>query len=187
MKKKTEMSLQDLLLLKLKALYDIETQIVKALPKMIKKTDDEDLRTAFEEHLQETEVHVARLEEAFALMDIKPAKTKVEAIRGLVNDVEWVMKNVSGPEALDAHIIAAAQYIEHYEIAGYATASEWANLLGMEEISNLLISTLEEERAASQKLSELATSKINELAIADEEDVREAVLGGSEKSIVEEE
>lgn len=168
------MSLQELLVLKLQALYDVEIELTKALPKMAHKADDEDLRAGFEEHFAETEGHVARLEECFQIMDEKASKTKVEAIRGMVADTEWVMKNVSGPEALDATLIASAQYVENYEIAGYATASAWADLLGLQDIAELLTATLEEERATSEKLTELATAKINELAIADEEDIKEA-------------
>jgi ferritin-like metal-binding protein YciE len=174
MSKKKDMSLQELLTLKLKALYDVETQLTKALPKMAKKVDDEDLRTALEEHLEETIAQADRLEQAFEMLGQKASKTKVEAIRGLVSDTEWIIKNVSGAEALDASLIASAQYVENYEIAGYATASAWAELLGLNDIAGLLNSTLEEERAASEKLNELATTKINELAIADEEDVRDA-------------
>ncbi len=175
MAKKIDMSLQDLLLLKLKALYDVETQLIKALPKMAMKADDEDLRMGFEEHLEQTESQAARLEEAFSILDEKPSKTKVEAIRGLIEDTEWVMKNVSGPESRDAALIASAQYVENYEIAGYATASAWAEVLGYHEIAELLNTTLEEERETSEKLTELATTKINEIAVTDEEEVKEAL------------
>jgi ferritin-like metal-binding protein YciE len=174
MAKKIDMSLQDLLLLKLKALYDVETQLIKALPKMAMKADDEDVRMGFEEHTEQTEAQAARLEEAFAILEVKPAKTKVEAIRGLIADADWVMKNVSGPEARDAALIAAAQYVENYEIAGYATASAWAEVLGIHDIAELMNLSLEEERATSEKLTELATTKINEIAIVDEDEVKDA-------------
>jgi ferritin-like metal-binding protein YciE len=171
MPKKIDMSLQDLFVLKLKALYDIETQLIKALPKMAMKSDDEDLRMGFEEHLEQTETHATRLEEAFGILGQKPAKTKVEAIRGLIADTEWIIKNVSGPEARDAALIASAQYVENYELTGYSIASTWATLLGYDDIAELLNATADEERAASEKLTGLAASKINEMAVVDEEQV----------------
>jgi ferritin-like metal-binding protein YciE len=186
MPKKIDMSLQDLLVLKLKALYDVETQLIKALPKMAMKADDEDLRMGFEEHLEQTEVQAGRLEEAFGILDEKPAKTKVEAIRGIIEDAEWVIKNVSGPEARDAALIASAQYVENYEITGYSTASTWATLLGYDDIAELLNTTLDEERATSEKLTELAATKINEMAIVDEEQVKDASAGDSSESMEDE-
>jgi ferritin-like metal-binding protein YciE len=165
MKRKADTTLKDLLIIKLRALYDIETQLVKALPKMAKKATEEELVVAFEDHLRETQVHVERLEHCSENLDIKPAKIKVEGIRGIIADAEWVMKNVSGPMALDANLIAAAQYIEHYEMAGYASAAEWAKTIGALDVADLLITTLEEEKAASQKLERLATSGINDRVV----------------------
>jgi len=164
MPKQQAETLHDLLILKLKALYDVETQLTKALPKMAKKADNEDLRIVFEEHLEETETQVERLEECFKLLGIKPAKTKVEAIRGMIADAEWVMKNVKDPQARDAAMIGAAQYVEHYEIAGYGTAAEWAELMDHADVKALLGETLEEEDAADEKLSDLAVGMINEMA-----------------------
>jgi ferritin-like metal-binding protein YciE len=155
-------NLKDLLVLKLKALYDVENQIIKALPKMAKKATNKSLKAGFEKHLKETKGQVNRLEKVFKLLGEKPRKTKVEAIRGLVKDGEWVMKNVKPAEALDANLVAAAQYVEHYEMAGYGTASEWASQLGEAEVVNLLEETLEEEKKTDQTLSTLAMSEINQ-------------------------
>lgn len=155
------MSVRQLLIMKLQALFDIENEIVKALPKLAKKAEDGELKMAFEEHLEETKRHVDRLVKAFEYLGEKPKKLKSEGIRGLVEDGEWIAKNIPQP-ALDANLIAAAQYVEHYEMAGYGTASEWAEILGEQEIKSLLEETLEEEKAADEKLNDLAKSKINE-------------------------
>ncbi len=154
-------TLHELLVNKLMALYDIETQIVKALPKMAKKAKNADLIKGFEIHLKETTGHVARLEKCFKLLDVKPKKLKSEAIRGLVDDATWVIKNVAAGPALDANLIAAAQYVEHYEIAGYGSALEWAKVLRQSVIEELLNQTLEEEKATDEKLSTLAKKKVN--------------------------
>lgn len=142
-------------------LYDVETQLVKALPKMAKKAKNPDLIAGFEAHLQETEGQVIRLEKCFKLLEMKPKKLKSEAIRGLVDDAKWVMKNVAAGPALDANLIAAAQYVEHYEIAGYGTAIEWAKLMQHTEVEQLLVQTLKEEEATDKKLSTLAAKRVN--------------------------
>jgi ferritin-like metal-binding protein YciE len=160
-KKIKENTLHGLFLNKLMALYDVENRITKALPKMIKKATDEDLKTAFEDHLTETENHVKRLEQCFELLNMKPKKLTAEAMRGLVDDAEWVIANIQPGPALDAALIAAAQYVEHYEMAGYGSAKEWAGLMEHNDAEELLEQTLEEEKAADEKLNELAKSKIN--------------------------
>jgi ferritin-like metal-binding protein YciE len=159
MPKKT-FSLQDALHLKLKALYDIELQLIKALPKMAKAATDKELARGFKEHLAETTNQVKRLEQAFTILGKKPQKTKVEAIRGLVLDADWVMKNVSGSEVLDLNLVAAASYVEHYEMAGYMAAAEWAQALGLDDVVSLLAETLDEEVAAEEKLALLASTKL---------------------------
>lgn len=164
MPKSKDVTLHDLLILKLKALYDVENELLKALPKMAKAAVDEDLKQGFEGHLVQTQEHVERLEKAFSLLNVKPAKTRVEAIRGLIEDANWVIKNLKNTQASDAALIAAAQYVEHYEIAGYGSATEWAELMGHEEVKALLGETLEEEKTTDEKLNALATSKINEEA-----------------------
>ena len=157
-------NLEEAFLVKIQALYDIETQLVKALPKMAKKASNEELRNALVDHLEETKEHVARLEEVFKAKDLKPKKVKVEAIRGLIADAEWTMSNSGSDEVRDASIIAAAQYVEHYEIAGYGAAVEWAKVLGDQDAEELLSVTLEEEKTADEKLSMLAATGINEAA-----------------------
>ncbi len=166
---KTIEGLPELFLLKIKALYDIESQLIKALPKMAKNSADPQLKAGFKEHLEETKQHAKRLEQIFATLKMKPQKTKVEAIAGLIKDAEWLIKNVKGKQALDASLIAAAQYVEHYEMAGYGTAKEWALLLGNERAAELLEETLAEEKGADEKLNSLAKSKINKLAMPVEE------------------
>lgn len=170
-KKKTvsAMTLSDLLITKLSVLYDVENQLVKALPKMAKNASDPDLAAGFEEHLTQTKEHVRRLEKAFSLLEVKPKKVKSEAIRGLIDDAQWVIKNVKGDEALDANLIAAAQYVEHYEIAGYGSACSWATNIGQTEVAGLLQETLDEEKATDKKLNDLATSTINERALPTDE------------------
>jgi len=157
-------TLHDLLILKLHSLLDIETQLVAALPKMSKASSDKGLSFAFEKHLGETENHVKRLEEALGELGEKASKEKVEAIRGLVKDASWVIKTIKNDAARDALLIAAGQYAEHYEMAGYGAAHEWAGLMGHDSVASLLQSTLDEEKAADEKLKELAKGRINSRA-----------------------
>jgi ferritin-like metal-binding protein YciE len=153
-------SLQDALHIKLKALYDIELQLIKALPKMAKAATDKELAAGFKEHLAETKNQAKRLEQAFKLLGKKPQKTKVEGIRGIIADAEWAVKNISGPEVLDTNLVAAASYVEHYEMAGYMVAAEWAQALGLDDIVTMLTETLDEEINAEEKLSFLASTKL---------------------------
>jgi ferritin-like metal-binding protein YciE len=154
-------TLHELLLNKLMALHDIELQIVKALPKMAKKAKNPELVKGFEDHLKETQGQVKRLEQAFKVLGVKPKKLKVEAIRGLIDDGAWVMKNVEAGPALDANLIAAAQYVEHYEMAGYGTAITWAKLMQHSKVEELLSQTLAEEKKTDEKLTMVAESKVN--------------------------
>ncbi len=149
-------TLRDLLITKLQALYDIESQIVLALPHMIDTAHHQDLKKAFRDHLAETRNHVCRIEDAFKLLREKPGKLEVKAIRALTEDATWVMDHIKGEHALDAALIASAQYIEHYEMAGYCVAAEWADTLGEREVAQLLESTLAEEEAADDILNEIS-------------------------------
>lgn len=174
-------SLQDLLVVKLQALYDIEQAIVKALPKMAKNADDTDLVAGLTEHLGETKAQVERLEKAFEILGEKPKKMKSEGIRGIIEDGESMMKLDLDGAVLDSAIIAAAQRVEHYEMAGYLSAISWADMLGFDDVVALLEETLEEEEMADEKLSELAENKINIKAMpASEEE-------GEEEEEIEEE
>lgn len=154
-------SLHDLFILKLRSLYDIEQEITKALPKMAKAATNPELRDAFTMHLEETRNQAARLERAFEILGVPAKKEKVEAIRGLAKDTEWCIKNVKNREARDAVLVASAQFVEHYEIAGYGTALAWSELMGHTEVTDLLQETLDEESATDEKLSGLAETKIN--------------------------
>ena len=154
-------SLESLLLHEVKDLYHAEKQLVKALPKVAKKASSPELRNAVQEHLQQTEGHVNRLEQIFEMLG-QPAKgTKCRGMAGILDEAEDVMDIKATPEALDAAIIMSAQKVEHYEIAGYGSAACWADTLGRQDIKNLLGQTLDEEERADQKLSELAKSSIN--------------------------
>lgn len=157
-------TLHELLILKLQSLYDTEQQLVKVLPKLADAATNKELSAAFKEHLIETRGHVRRLEQAFRHLGVKPKSEKAEAIRGIAEDGSWVMKHVKDNAARDAAIIGAAQYAEHYEIAGYGTAAEWARLMGHDEVESLLSQTLQEEEAANEKLQALAEGGINDEA-----------------------
>jgi ferritin-like metal-binding protein YciE len=161
-------TLHDLFVLKLNSLYYVEDKLAKALPKMTKAASDPDLRDAFAMHLEETKEHARRLEEAMASIGEKPKKEAASGIDGLIEDSEWVIKNVKDRAARDAVLIAAAQYVENYERAGYGTAREWARLMGHSEAEMLLDETLREEEAANNKLTTLAEGGINESANMEE-------------------
>lgn len=148
-------TLNDLFLMKIMSLYDIELVLTKALPKMAKAAKSPELKKVFAGHLEETEKHVKRLEKIFHLLGEKPRKTKVEAIRGLVEDGSWVMKQKMPDESKDAALIGAARYVEHYEMAGYLALLEWARQLGNVEIKGLISDSLEEEENADSKLKEI--------------------------------
>jgi ferritin-like metal-binding protein YciE len=153
-------SLQDLYVDELKDLYHAETQLTKALPKMVKAAASEELRTAFEEHLEETEHQIERLETIFKELDASPKGKKCKAMAGLVAEGKEMME-MDGEDAVkDAALIAAAQRVEHYEMAGYGTVRTYAELLGYDKAAKLLQETLDEEAAADAKLTELA-KKIN--------------------------
>jgi len=157
----------------LRDIYHAERQLVKALPKLAKASTSPDLREALESHLQETEEHVSRLEQAFDLID-ETAKTKACAgMLGIVEEGSELIKELDKGAARDAGIIAGAQRAEHYEIAVYGTLMSWAKALGHDDVAELLSSTLEEEKAADEKLSELAEAGINEAAKSGSEDEEE--------------
>jgi ferritin-like metal-binding protein YciE len=159
-----EMTLHNLLVTKLKSLSYVEEKITAALPKMAQAATDPDLKKGFEDHLKETQMQVKRLEQAFSLLGEAPAKLETEGIDGIIADGEWVIQNVKGPEALDAALIASASYVEHYEMAGYISAVEWAKLMGHKEAARLLKENLDEEKAVDEKMMGLALAKINEEA-----------------------
>ncbi len=145
----------------LKDIYWAEKALTKALPKMIKKATSEELIQALESHLQETQVQVGRCEQIFELMG-KPARAKkCEAMDGLIREAQEIMESTEEGVVRDAGIIAAGQKVEHYEIASYGTMRAFAKILGEEEIMNLLEQTLNEEKNADEKLTQVAESSIN--------------------------
>lgn len=157
----TEKSLEDLFLDTLKDIYYAEKQILKALPKMAKAAQSEDLRAGFEEHQMQTEGQVERLEKVFEMLG-KPARGKTcEAILGLIEEGKSIMDEFKGTDALDAGLVSAAQAIEHYEIARYGTLKTWAEQLGMNDAVRLLDETLEEEIMTDKKLTQVAESRVN--------------------------
>jgi ferritin-like metal-binding protein YciE len=157
-------SLQDLFVHLLKDMYYAEKQILKTLPKMAKKADSNELRQAFEHHLKETEGQVERLEQVFALCDLKPAGKTCPAIKGIIEEGAEDMKDAKDPDVLDAGMIADAQAVEHYEIARYGTMIAWARQLGMADAASLLQQTLDQEYNADRLLTELAEGKLNRQA-----------------------
>lgn len=159
-------NLKALLVDELRDIYYAEKQLVKALPKLAKAASSPELRRAFEDHLGETEGHVTRLEHAFQLLD-EPVRGKTcHGILGIVEEGSALIKEHSRAKgaALDAGLIAGGQRAEHYEMAAYGSLKAWAEALGQKEVAELLAATLDEEKAADKKLSELAEAGINDAA-----------------------
>jgi len=156
-----EKTLQDLFHETLKDIYHAEKQILKALPKMAKAANSDQLRQAFEKHRTETEGQVERLEQIFEILG-KPARAKpCEAIQGLVEEGKEVMEDFKDSAALDAGLLAGAQAVEHYEISRYGTMKAWALQLGMRDAAKLLDRTLEEEKKTDEALTRLAEAAVN--------------------------
>jgi ferritin-like metal-binding protein YciE len=159
-------TLDDLFLDTLKDIYFAEKQILKALPKMAKAAQDPQLKAGFEEHLQQTEGHVDRLEQIFEMIGA-PARGKTcEAILGIIEEGKEIMDEFKDSPALDAGLISSAQAVEHYEMARYGTLKAWANLLGRKDAAKLLDETYKEESATDKKLSQLALGGDNARAAA---------------------
>lgn len=148
-------NLQELFVEELRDIYDAEKQLTKALPKMAKATESEELRAAFEEHLEITKGHVGRLEEVFKIMGMAARGKTCEGMKGLIEEGQEAMEEMEGT-VLDAALIASAQKVEHYEIATYGTLATFAEVLGMEDAKDLLGQTLEEEKEADEKLTGIA-------------------------------
>ncbi len=158
-------SLQKLFVEELRDLYSAENQILKALPKMMKAATAPELKAAFEKHLKETEGQVERLETIFETLGEKPKGKTCKAMEGLVEEGSELMKEDIEPAVLDAGLIAAAQRVEHYEMAGYGTVRTYAKLLKHKDAEKLLKATLDEEAATDEALNELAESSINLQAV----------------------
>ena len=150
-------SLNSLFLYELRDLYSAETQLVDALPNMARAASHEDLKTAFNEHLEETRGQVDRLRQIFDQLGESPEGERCEAMEGLVHEGEEIINQDGNAHIKDAALIAGAQRVEHYEIAGYGTARTYASELGLNEAKRLLDDTLSEEKAADKTLNKLAT------------------------------
>jgi len=149
-------SLRQLYIDELKDLYSAETQMVKALPKLAKASSNAQLRQAFEEHLRQTSEHVSRLEQIFEMIEEKPTGKKCQGMDGLVKEGAETMQEKYSDAVMDAALIGAAQRVEHYEIAGYGTVRAFAEILGESDHLSLIEETLKEEKAADEKLTQLA-------------------------------
>lgn len=157
-------TLNDLFFETLKDIYHAEKQILRALPKMMKAAESQELKQAFERHRDETEGQIERLERVFEMLG-KPARGKpCEAMQGLVEEGKEVMEDYAGTEALDAGLLSAAQAVEHYEISRYGTLRTWAQQLGMNDAVKLLEETLAEEKRTDQLLTQLAEARVNRKA-----------------------
>lgn len=154
-------NLEDLFLHELKDLYSAETQLIDALPKMAEKASDPQLKKSLEMHLQQTREQKSRLKQIASLMSIETDGHKCVAMEGLIDEGQNLLDEKANPATKDAGIIAAAQKIEHYEIASYGTARYYAMMLGKRQEASLLEQTLNEEKATNQKLNVLAENKIN--------------------------
>ena len=165
-------SLQELFVEELRDMYDGEKRLTKALPRMAKNAENEELTTAFTNHLRETERHVQRLEQVFRTVGEPVRGKKCDGIMGIVEEGKTAMEELEAGPVLDAALIAGAQKVEHYEIASYGTLAYFAEMLGNDKAKDLLGQTLDEEKAADEKLNEIAKSDVN----------REALMGMDEES-----
>jgi ferritin-like metal-binding protein YciE len=162
-------TLQKLYVDELRDLYNAENQLLKALPKMAKAASSEELKNAFEKHLEQTEMHVQRLEQVFEELDQTPKGKTCRAMKGLIREGSEILEEEGDPSVLDAGIIVAAQKVEHYEIAGYGSVRTFAELLGQQKAAELLQTTLDEESEANELLNGLAESIVNPEALMESE------------------
>jgi ferritin-like metal-binding protein YciE len=154
-------TLDDLFVHQLRDIYYAENQIVKALPDMIEKATDVQLKQGFTQHLEETKNHVSRLEKVFQMHGVEIQGVDCPAIDGIIEEANEVAGDIDDKTVLDAGLAAAAQAVEHYEIARYGTLIAWAKQLGRNDCATILEKTLEEEKATDKKLTQIAESKLN--------------------------
>ena len=159
-------TMDDLFVHQLRDIYYAEKQIVKALPKMIDKASDSDLKSGLRRHFDETKIHVTRLEQVFEEMDAQAKAVNCPAIDGIIKEADEVMGDVEDKDVLDAAIIAAAQAVEHYETARYGTLIAWAKELGRDDCATIRDRTLDEEKAADRQLTQIAEARVNMTAAA---------------------
>jgi ferritin-like metal-binding protein YciE len=157
-------TLHDAFLDEIRDAYDAEKQLTKALPKMAKAASSEELRTAFEDHLEETKGHIQRLEQVFASLNEKVRGKHCDGIAGIIEEGKSVMEEDFDDAAMDACLIGSGQRAEHYEMAAYGTLVAWAKAMGHDEAADLLQQNLDEEKAADEKLSSIADGGVNEEA-----------------------
>jgi len=157
-------TLDDLFVHALQDIYYAENQITKALPKMVEKATDAQLKQAFQTHLTETQNHVKRLEKVFEMHGQKPKSVDCPATDGLIKEADEIAADIADKQVLDAALIASAQAVEHYEIARYGTLVAWAEQLGRRDCASVLQQTLDEEKATDKKLTTMAESKVNRKA-----------------------
>jgi len=154
-------TMEDLFVTQIEDLYDAEKRIVEALPKMVEGATSQELRQALNQHLDQTRNHVIRLEQVFAGLGRDAKGETCEAMKGLLKEGEEMLDAKGDPEVKDAALIAAAQRVEHYEISGYGTARTLAEHLNLNQAASLLQATLDEEKEADEKLTEIAESEVN--------------------------
>src|SRR5580704_19578705 len=162
----SEKNLRELFHETVKDIYFAEKKILGALPKMAKAAQSEELRAAFEKHEGETETHVERLEQVFEMIDAKPQGKTCDAIIGIIEEGQEIMKEYKGSPALDSGLLAGAQAVEHYEISRYGTLKTWADELGLKDAVSLLEETLEEEKKTDVTLTKIAETVVNQQAAA---------------------
>jgi ferritin-like metal-binding protein YciE len=153
--------LHELFLEELADMYNAEQQLTKALPKLARAAQDESLREAFESHLEETENHISRLEQVFESLDESPKRKKCKGMEGIIQEGKEILSDHKKSEELDAALISAAQKTEHYEIASYGCLCTWAQQMGHDKAAGLLKDILIDEKAADEKLTEIANSAAN--------------------------
>ena len=158
-------TLDDLFVHTLQDIYYAEQQITKALPKMIAKVTDPQLKQAFQSHLSETKNHVSRVEQVFEMHGESPKAVTCPAIDGIISEANEIMGDASDPEVLDAAALAAAQAVEHYEITRYGTLAAWARQLGRNDCAGVLEQNLQEEKAADLRLTAIAEGRVNRVAV----------------------
>jgi ferritin-like metal-binding protein YciE len=157
-------TMDDLFVHTLRDIYYAEKQIIKSLPKMIDKATSSELRGSLQSHLRETENHVTRLEQVFRMHGVEAKGVNCPAIDGILKEADEIAGDVADKAVLDAAIIASAQAVEHYEITRYGTLVAWAKELGREDCATVLVETLDEEKTADEKLSNLAETRVNRQA-----------------------
>ncbi|KAA0131566.1 ferritin-like domain-containing protein [Gimesia chilikensis] len=157
-------SLEDLFVDQIQDLYDAENRLVEAIPQMAEAATTQELKTAFQSHLGETKEHVKRLEAVFKGLDREPKRVSCEAMKGLIKEGEEIVQAKGDPHVIDAALIAAAQRVEHYEIAGYGSARNFAQRLGKARLAEILQETLDEEGNADKILTQVAEESTNQAA-----------------------